>query len=368
MKPQATQYCPTNLESKRSPAISQANRPCLIETSIVLITLSSAAGAAEPRASGEDDIKPGFQTSLSVILGASQSKPSHATTSDDNKSIDSLSSEHKEESSGIFGLGADVTYTFDNLQTQIFLTSPELPAMFGESMLELGVSHRLASDTKLSLSFIPFISGAGSEVWEDPFLTGNDRKETDQETNAFRFAAENILQLPISFEYIVGEIEIENEASGTSLLDEPGGITSNEMKLLKRAGDFYQVSLGGSVPLTDSLFLSSQISYTALDAEGEAQSFGGYGAGVKLNYMFGKYVLTGGLNYDSFEFDASHPVFDKVREDDRLSANVSFTIGEPLAFKNTHLTWFASYSEADSNIEFYDSEEAILGAIVGYSF
>ncbi|OZG74139.1 hypothetical protein BTA51_03705 [Hahella sp. CCB-MM4] len=343
-------------------------RPFFRAAPFMLASMSLITPMTYAANSKQDDFEPGFKGTVSVIIGAGKSEPSHASVGDDNKEIDSVSAEHKKENTAMFGIVGDLTYTFDNRQTQLFLTSPEIPAVFGDSLVELGVRQRLKNETQLSFSYIPFISGVGKEVWEDPYLTGSDRKETDQEINAFKFAAENILKLPVAIEYTFGTVDIENEHSGASLIGQPGGISADEAKLLRRSGDFYRVALGSTLPLSESVFLSPQIGYTSLDADGQAQSFGGYGGGLELTYMFGKYVLTTGLAYESYQYDASHPVFAKTREEDLISANISLTVKEPFAWKNTHMSWFTSYSNEDSNIDFYDSEEASIGVLMGYSF
>ncbi len=323
-------------------------------TSLILFSGASHADLAE---------ESGFEFILNVGVGAGEST-SQLNTGDKNKTTSDLNSNGtKVDGISPIVLG-NMSYTLDSLKTQFFLGQSESEVAVGDFQLELGVSHQFGNETILTLAYIPRFPFAQSEVWEDPFLTGKDRTTTKQDTQAARIQVENIAGLPITLKYGYGERELETEKSGST---GDLGLTSEQLKLLDRDTTYHRAAVEFMLPLGDTWGIMPELAYMRSDAKGKAMSSDTYqGQLTFLMFDMGQHSLNVSGSYSHSEYDESHPVFSKVREDSETGMFAFYSYAQPFGWDNAAISMFGGWSQNDSNINFYDKEE--FGASVGVAY
>jgi hypothetical protein len=228
---------------------------------------------------------------------------------------------------------------------------------------QAGVRQELADKSNISAAYV--FSGIPTQVWEDPYVEGQNRSRTDRNSTGIRLGYGGILGSQAHLQYTYREIDIDDERSGQFL-----GLTAAEQKLLKRDGDQHQLRLGYEFNLGTKESLIPELVYTKDDRDGDAMSAETWG--VQLTYANTgerfNLALTG--SYDSADYDKSNPIYGKTREDD--SWGVGGTVFDKSLLRALGKDWWATataaYYEGDSNINFYDSTLWTMGVGVLYRF
>ncbi len=320
------------------------------------------ASAFEP----EETLEPGFSGYIQLAVVAMENT-SLSAVSDENERISRLDQNADSDSAGTAAIFWELNYTLDNQQTQFYMGTPEQNLIEANPLFEVGVRHQFNDGTLITGAFLPRIPGV-DEVWEDPYLTNADRKETDSSMQGAYLSAAYLFGGPVSVRYVYASLEVDDEASGASLLNQVNGLTAEEVKTLRRDADFHQTEVSLTLPFSARMYLIPEVYYTLADAEGDAFDFDRYGGELFLFFCPDGLEISTGVSYEQSEYDQSHPVFDKTREDKAVSATASIGVLQPFGWEPIRMDAVFSYSETDSNIEFYD-QEGSLGALgVTYSF
>jgi hypothetical protein len=191
------------------------------------------------------------------------------------------------------------------------------------------------------------------KVWKDPYLTNVDRQKTGKNSYGGKIEHEN--------EFFAVDYELE-------LIDIEKDISGQRMKDLKRDGRVHRLGVEAEIHIGNGLMLEPGIGYARAEFEGRSNRYTGYQGGLSLAKMWASFMLhmrvEGGLN----AFDASHPIFDKTREDKVYEAIGYVSWLNPLGYQNFFLNLGGGYEKNDSNIDFYDSEGSFMFMTVGYQF
>ncbi len=316
----------------------------------------------------DESMEPGVSGYVQ-FLPATNEFTSLEAVSDNNEKIDSLNQDAKSETEAIPAFLWSLDYTLDNRQTQLYIGTPEENITEGTALFELGILHQLTDGTLLKAAYLPKIPGIASKVWKDPYKTGSKREKTDSEVDGFLLSADYLFDSPLSLQYGFAKQQIKDERSGQSLLNQPtNGLTNNELSLLRRSAEFQQTKLTLTLPLEPSFVVIPSILYTVADAEGDAFSYDRLGADLLLLYTTNNYEFNISFSFATADYDRSHPVFNKVREDENVSMMTGISFIEPFDWKDIHIDGIISYSRQESNIKFYD-EESTIGAVgISYQF
>ncbi|KOO09981.1 hypothetical protein AKJ18_36595, partial [Vibrio xuii] len=81
-----------------------------------------------------------------------------------------------------------------------------------------------------------------------------------------------------------------------------------------------------------------------------------------------RHSLTATLRISETEYDAINPVFNKKRDSDNLGLFAVYNYMGLFSWPGSMLNVMAGYSESDSDITFYDSENLFISAGVGFRF
>lgn len=285
--------------------------------------------------------------------------------SDDNRRIESLDAKTKSHSEDFALPLARFEYGLANGNTALHFGVPENGVLESEILLEMGVSHDLANGTRLSASYIPEVSELHQELWQDPFLTGRNRKRTDASVEAFRLAAEYVFGSPLTIRYDHGKQYVENDRAGQSLVNR---LTASQIRDLQRDSDFGRTRLLLTLPLTENFLLIPGIDYIDVDAEGRANSYTASGFELTVFYRMERLEFFGFFYAADSDYEKINPVFNRQRDDDSHSFTVGFSYLRPFDLQGVSFDFLISEARQNSNIRFYEADTQALSLGVGYRF
>ena len=293
---------------------------------------------------------PGFSGRLSAGTGFMASTDQLKTT-DENKQVDSLSGDADWYDTVMPLALFKFQYTFSDSGRELYIGTP---AEFnGPPGLSLGFIQPLSSGGSLDLSVFanPF-----SEVWQDPYETNANRKETDKSVFGARIEYNNITGSPFKLAYSISRENVDDDVIGDRFEDlERDGFThSAEVE--------YGFKLGRSFSLVPGFELSIG------DIDGDANAYIGYNFSLGLRKFSerNRFMLKASVGWD--DYDERHSVFDKTRNDTNYSVfgmlTRSMLFGRDFLFG----TLMAGYRYRDSNIGFLEAQTFITGAMIGVEF
>lgn len=278
-----------------------------------------------------------------------------------NKRIDSLDEKAERQSAGAFSLPAEVGYMFADQGVYLFLGNRL------EDFLRLDNANALGARVDLDrvgiLEASALFSALPTEVWEDPFLTGADRQETDRTSAGGQIGLANILGTKFEAKVTARSIEIDEERSGESL-----GLSDAERDLLVRNGDSARLELLYTWVINERNILIPAVEVGTYDAEGDAYSRDGAGMQLTHVYIQGRMRLVSNLALRQTSFDEKNPVFDKKQDEDEVAASITGFYAR--LFDVPSLSGMASllYTRRDSDITFYDAEASVASLGLLYTF
>lgn len=203
----------------------------------------------------------------------------------------------------------------------------------------------------VSVIYVPF-----QEVWKNPYQTGSSRQETDVTKYGGKVSLGAIAGSPLSLRFKLLSVDVEDDEIG------------ERYTMLARDGVVYEVSADYRMELTRDFIVAPSLTYERGDIDGASNSYDGYGASLRLIYRSPPFLLVPIFIYSFDQYDESHPLFGKKREDNRfsmfLTAQISGLFGAPTFYFKV----ITGYVATDSNIDFCDSDGTFAGVTVGYRF
>ena len=207
------------------------------------------------------------------------------------------------------------------------------------------------------------------EVWEDPFVVGQDRDRTDVESWGFKLTADNIAGSGFNLSGALMRRLIDDERSGRFLISQPGStLTAADLDALDRDSYLYRATAQYGVALAPRMRLLPMLRYIRGDAEGDANSFNALAPQLSLQYFGTQLQMAVNASVSGEWYDASHPVFDKTREDVNFSLFAVLGYKDPFGWKNFRVDWFNGAFLQQSNINFFESTGFLTALGLGWVF
>ena len=278
--------------------------------------------------------------------------------------IDSLEKSPDGESSGIFSPAFQINYTLSNLSTQFFF-GPELGDLLRfEMSQQLGVKQKIGDLGILQAGFL--FSGISTEVWSDPYVANQNRKETDRDSSGAKLAWGDIFGSGLEIDYKYRSIDIDKERSGEFL-----GLSNADRKLLDRDGDIHEFQVLYNIELGGKSSLAPSFAYQIDDRDGDARNNDEYRFQLTYAYLGGdpfSFIVNGMIGWA--DYDKRNPIPDfngKKQEDDIYGVNATLYYKNPWGWTllgSKPVTFFidGAWAERDANIDFYD-EQLVSGTI-----
>ena len=129
--------------------------------------------------------------------------------------IDALDDSPDGETSVTFGIDFNLGYTFSGTRTRVFVGTLVEDLLRYDLSQQLGVMQEAGRLGNFSAGLL--FSGVPSTVWEDPYVTGRKRRDTDRTDSGFRLVWDRILRTNFEFQYSWRDIDIDDERSGAFL-------------------------------------------------------------------------------------------------------------------------------------------------------
>ncbi|WP_064603347.1 DUF2860 domain-containing protein [Photobacterium sp. J15] len=301
--------------------------------------------------------QPGFGADLSFLTGYTRETSQFNT---DNKVTNTLDNNGDTQSDALFAPLGTISYTMESADKQVYFGTSRSDVALGRFHVELGYRQHIPENGMVSISYVPGL--VETSTWEDPYITGEARKETDSKIRGFRLQYDRILGSNFSAEIAGGKQELDSEKSGHRSLTTP------EQALLQREADILFTQLSYFKSVNQRLLLRGAVNYSRINADGDAMANDIYGAEIGFIQFLPSSSLALTFSYDRAEFDAANPVFDQKQKDNRWGVFLAYEYQEPFGWENWGVVSLAGYNQSNSNINFYDEDSLLLSAGLNYRF
>lgn len=335
---------------------------CMNKLPLLALTTLIGCVALPALAAKQVAEEPGISGFFTLGLGAIDSESNMLATTfgadlgDDT--IDDPTQDPDSESSAIPLVGLSVTYTFENKATELFFGSSLEDFLRFDFSTAIGVRHQVGDVGIFEVSALATL--IATEVWEDPYLAGSARDETDRTATGARLEWGSILGSGFDVRVSSREVDIDDERSGDALVAATT-ITAAEQELLDRNGDIIVASVVYNWKIEEGRIFSVSVNSIEHDLDGEAMSYDG--TSVQLAYaarLNDRSRMVANVLFGSFDYDEENPIVDETNEKDLTGLTFTYFLSDPFGFKG----WVGNagfvYSEEDSDIDFYDSNATMV--------
>lgn len=259
----------------------------------------------------------------------------------------------------------EVNYTFGN-RWQAFLGTSLEDAVTLDAVAQFGVRKDLG-DTGIVQAGILF-SGIPTEVWEDPYLEGVPRDETDRDSAGARLQWDRILGSAFELTFSYRDVSIDSERSGEGVTSV--ACTAACRDLLRRDGDQYFWDLSYLFRLGEGQrhLLRPKVRYVIDDRDGDAISSDAYR--LQLSYIFlgqGYNVVTN-LVVGTSSHDEANPIFGRKTDTDRAAVDTTLLYRLPTASGRWQALATVLWGDEDSDVSFHDASVFQIGVGAMYRF
>ena len=313
-------------------------------TAMAIVLSPPGANAAGPQKAAK-----GFSGWMQAGIGYSTGTDQLDTDAD--KRNDGLGSNADRYHDALPMLLFDLRYTFSPSARQLYFSTPRERG--GPPALTLGAVLPLADGTKLDMAVFgkPF-----EEVWKDPYLVDERRADTKKATYGTRFTLSDFLGTPTELSYSLAHADVDDDDIG------------KRFHSLERDGWLHKARVEYGFTLSRGLSIAPGFEFSLVDLDGNASSYKGYELKLGLRKFTSDYQLhlTAGIGLN--DYDSTHPIFEKTREDVTYSAFSIFTLSDLLGKEYLFGSLIAGYQHRDSNIGFLDADTFIGGLTIGYKF
>ncbi|MDJ0780119.1 MAG: DUF2860 family protein [Gammaproteobacteria bacterium] len=331
---------------------------------IVAGTIACPAWAAQPISS-----EPGFSGFVNLGIGMVNAETNTLATFSDvdvgEDPIDSLDDPAKSEIDYLPIIALSLNYTFSNKTTELFLGSSIENMAVLDFSTNLGVRQQIGDAGIIELSALT--TPMAAEVWEDPYVTGAARDETDRDIDGARLQWGNIMGSNFDLAVSSREIDIDTERSGDALVAATT-ITASEQGLLDRNGDINIVSATYTWYMDDGL-LSLGFNSIDYDLDGKAMAYDGFSVEIDhVKYFSQRTKVVSKLGLGYFEFDDDNPIYDEEDEMDTAEFSVTLLVDDPFGYKNWVFNTGFAFGQEDHDINFYDNDVSLISIGAMWNF
>ncbi|MGY3858852.1 DUF2860 family protein [Aeromonas intestinalis] len=281
---------------------------------------------------------------------------------DSNSRIDNLGTPGSESEFSPL-INADIRYTFADTRTQVFLGNLIQDAIRFDFTQQLGIRQEMGDKGIVAGSVVFNVMPV--ELWSDPYATGVDRSSTDAKSKGVRFAWDKIWGSNFNGSITTREVDLDEEHSGRQY-DQRNG--TSYAPVLNRNGKVYDMELSYQWHLGDGHVLEPAILYKQAKLDGSAESF--KNTGLQLTYAKRgpqwSFVTNGYLG--KRDYDEANPIFGQTADADEMALSGTFFWHSLLGVKDLSGVITASYSQADSDIDFYDNKTTSFSTGLLYNF
>jgi hypothetical protein len=278
-----------------------------------------------------------------------------------NDTITSIYSKPRSNSDGHLLAGGELKYTLPR-KNQVFLGGSLEDRLTLDFATQLGWRKQTDIGT-FQLGYL--FSGIPVELWEDPYLTGEARSETDRDSNGVRFEWNKLAGTEFDLQIQARRSDVDNELSGN---DPSLGCNLECRKLLDRNGDQYMARMSYTFSYPGGHFLRPQIALRREDRDGDAISRDAWSVQLTYSYMLQRLIVVTNAVYGQSSYDERNPLYDTRQDADTLGLDIAALYTLPVESKRWQVTGGAFWAESNSDIAFHDNElsQVFVGLIYNF--
>jgi hypothetical protein len=249
------------------------------------------------------------------------------------------------------GLLLDLNLSFPS-GTNIYLGAPEEDA--GKS-IKIGCSQNLKNNSVIGVSAKYKYD---ESVWEDPFITDQNREETDVDIYVFDIFVERIAGSNLNIDYSFETVNVAHDVLG------------DQYKELKRDGIIHSLSMGYTFMLGGNNVIVPSLQYAITDFDGKSNNFSSFSAKIDYRKLMKNIVCTLSISVSNDRHQKTHPVpeFNKKRDDVTFETLSIVTWMNPMGYDDYFINLGGIFIENESNINFFDSTTYLGFISLGYKF
>jgi hypothetical protein len=278
-----------------------------------------------------------------------------------NPTVDSVFSSPQSSDDVHPVLTGEVRYTIAEKRTQFFFGNSI------EDLVQLDITQRIGArrESREAGTFGLFyvFNGIPPEVWEDPYLAGSPRRETDHNSQGARFEWDGILGSRFDLELTYRDIDIDVERSGQAL-----GLSAQDQSLLDRNGDQIAIVLEYTHIISPRHILQPQIGYRDSDYNGGAVA--NDSTFVQLTYIYQKdrWTLVTNALVGKTDYNEDNPIYGRRQDSDELLFGAILSYQLAGAKQGWTVNGLLTYVDTDSDIDFHDNRVVSTIIALGYRF
>jgi len=256
----------------------------------------------------------------------------------------------------------EVKYTLPG-RNQIFLGGSMEDRLTLDFATQLGWRKQTTSagifQAGILLSVVPL------EVWEDPYLAGVGRKETNRNSTGARFVWGRILGSGFELTAQVRKIDLDEELSGT---DPALACNLACRSMLDRNGEQYQLRLSYTYNWRGRHGFRPQLRYRRESLDGDATARDAYSLQLTYSYVSATWIVVANVLYGESSFDEANPLYGIKQDAGNRALDTTVLYRLPTEHGRWQLAGGAFRTESDSDIDFHDNEISQLLFGVVYNF
>ena len=261
----------------------------------------------------------------------------------------------------------EVSYAWADTSTQVFLGTLLEDFVRFDSSTRLGVRQSLDSIGIASFALLNGGAISAAKIWQDPYDNSSRRQDTSRTSKGFRLGLDNIGRSYLGIHYSFRDIDIVDEKSGQSLLDQ-GVINAQQQRSLLRDGTYSTLELSYSQPFSQQHLLYANVKLVDHDLDGKAMAYDGYNAEISWIYQPKPWRFVTNLAYGEFSSKAENPIFSQRNDFYRVGGSVTTFYQDAFGLKNWNASVGFIYLAENSDIAFYDQQISSLMLGMLYKF
>ena len=334
----------------------------LLLTSPIIVALLFAPVSAATRVAGE----PGLSGYLGLGVSSVRVESNLIAGDTGEDQIDDLTRSPPANSNSSVSPDLSLTYTFDNLATEVFLGNSVEDFIRFDLTTAIGIRQQVSGVGIFEVAALS--TPSPTDIWSDPYLTGADRDETERTADGIRLEWGAILDSGLDLRLSLRDNELDDENSGDALVA-ANLLTLAEQQTLDRNGDINTLTILHRWRRDRGESTALAVNVVEHDLDGDAMSFDGYSLQLTDVRALGpKLRLVSNLFVGWFDHDARNPVFDKTNDKQLSAVAISLFYAEPFGAKGWLVNAIAAYAEEDNAINFYDTRVSFANVGLLYTF
>ena len=271
----------------------------------------------------------------------------------------------------------NIQYTLEDKKTEFFIGNSLEDFLRMDATIALGVRHQFEGLGIMGIRLLA--SSTPTDVWEDPFLKDTDRSDTERSSAGIGLKWESIMGSQFELDLRGRNFDFDKDLNGPSLVVTDGSegtnvgngaqtITQAQQKLLERDGSMASAELLYTWKLGKNNLIVPSVKLTSNDRDGDARDFTQSELKIGHFYLDKKWLIATNFFASEMKFDKENPVFDKKQDTTVVGGGLNVTYRQPFGWKDWAINTGIVGSQANSDIEFYDTSFLIATFGMAYIF